>query len=327
MHSENEFYQRQTKLSFMGLHGQERLKAARVLIIGAGGLGHPVATYLAGTGIGTIGILDFDLVSFSNLHRQVFFTPNDINQKKVDILANAIKRQNPFITIIPIHAHLNANNIEEILTAYDNIVDCCDSLETKFLIHDVCKKLQKNLTQGSIDQIEGEIKNFNFTSIDQGPCLRCLWPVIPDNDCVLSCAEAGVLPTTAGIFGTLMANEVVKTIIDYHPLLNGQSFIFNLATLEARKIKWKKNLVCPLCFGEISSERPVFEIERSAILDLKQFTIINLAETTPTVDQLDKNKKYLLVCHLGVTSLRMTKLFRQVGVSNVWSLCGGIKCL
>lgn len=328
MHEEYEFYERQIKLPFVGKQGQDKLKETKVLIIGAGGLGHPVATYLAGSGVGTIAILDFDKITFSNLHRQFHFNPAQINEFKATILADIIRKQNPYIKIIAIEKYLNFNNAESIIIDYDFIIDCCDNLNTKFLIHDISFKLKKNLIIGSIDQIEGEIKNFNFQTHQDTPCLRCLWPVNPDQNCVQSCAEAGVLPTTAGVFGTLMANEVIKTIFNLQTLKNGESFIFNLNNLDSRKIKWKKSINCPCC--SVKSENiknEIFELERSTIVDINEYKIINLITETPNLAQLNKNQKYLLTCEKGISSLKMAQFLRQEGFNNVWSLCGGIKCL
>lgn len=326
----NKFYQRQITLPFVGLAGQEKITKSKVLIIGAGGLGHPCALYLAGSGVGTLGILDFDKVDYSNLHRQIVFTPNDIESSKAEILANNISKQNPNIQVNCHNEYLDALNIERLFKNYEIILDCCDNLSTKFLIHDTCFKLQKTLVQGSIDQIEGELKVFDFfNDHEKSPCLRCLWGKVPENDCVDSCAEAGVLPTTAGVFGTLMANEVLKIILQTSHLKNGESFLFNLFSLESRIIKWKKNLTCPLCSQQekLCGREDSFELSHHKINNLADYQVIDLRTALLFTDEVEAGKKYLLVCEKGVTSLTHTKILRENGHTNIWSLSGGAKCL
>lgn len=324
------FYARQIKLPFVGNIGQEKLHRTKVLIIGAGGLGNPCAIYLAGSGIGTIGILDFDKVDITNLHRQIIFTPDDVGKLKAEVLANHIKKQNPYIEINTHYDFLDSENIEAIFCNYEMIIDCCDNLNTKFLIHDFSFKQKKILIQGSIDQIEGELKVFNYLkALENAPCLRCLWEKVPENNCIDSCAEAGVLPTTAGVFGTLMANEVIKVILKTSPLPNGESFFLNLHSLESRKLKWKKKSDCSLCSGKdfiIENLHP-FELTHRNVSNLSDFNLIDLRSNTLVPDDIDNKKKYLLFCEKGITSLTHTKILREEGYSNVWSLSGGASCL
>lgn len=328
----NKFYQRQILLPFVGLNGQEKLAHARVLIIGAGGLGHPCALYLAGAGIGTLGILDFDTIDYSNLHRQIMFTPEDVGENKAQILTKKISKQNPNIKINSLNEYLDSKNIQKIFNDYEIIIDCCDNLHTKFLIHDYCYQLKKILVQGSIDQFEGELKVFNFTNNDDKenlPCLRCLWGEIPENNCVDSCSEVGVLPTTAGVFGTLMANETLKIVLKTEHLINGQSFIFNLHTLQSRKIIWKKNMSCPLCKSEIASIDTFhpYELAHHHIKSLDDYEIIDLRISPLVSSEINSDLKYLLVCEKGHTSLKYIKILREEGLFNVWSLRGGVQCL
>lgn len=327
----NSFYQRQIILPFIGIAGQEKITNAKALIIGAGGLGHPSVSYLAGAGVGTIGILDFDKVDYSNLHRQIFFTPQDVGNLKAEVLAHQISKQNPHIKVNTHLEYLDATNVDTILCQYEIIIDCCDNLKTKFLIHDRCYLLQKILVQGSIDQIEGELKVFNFTNKEaNAPCLRCLWETMPEENCINSCVEAGVLPTTAGVFGVLMANEVLKIILDSEHLKNGETYIFNLHSLESRKIKWKKNATCTLCsnnqqHSEVTNSS--YEINHNQITKLADYHVIDLRSRFLLPDEINTKTNYLLVCEKGVTSLSHTKILRQEGFLNVWSLSGGARCL
>lgn len=328
----NNFYQRQIILPFIGISGQEKLSNASVLIIGAGGLGHPCALYLTGSGIGTLGILDFDKVDFSNLHRQIAFTPEDIGEKKAQVLANKLSKQNPIIKIIAHDEYLDSCNIQKIFSDYQIIIDCSDNLHTKFLVHDYCYHSKKILIQGSIDQIEGELKVFDFQNYgtqENAPCLRCLWVEIPKNNCVESCRDAGVLPTTAGVFGTLIANETLKIILQTDHLINGESFLFNLRSLQSRKIKWKKNIACPLCNSKEISTNTLHpcELSHHHIANLTDFQIIDLRTPMPASSEINPELQYLLVCEQGHTSLSYAKIMRKEGLLNVWSLQGGVKCL
>lgn len=326
----NNFYARQVILPFVGISGQEKLNRAKVLIVGAGGLGHPCALYLAGSGVGTIGIVDFDKVDYTNLHRQIIFTPKDVDMLKSEVLACNISKQNPNIKTITHNVYLDSLNIQNIFSNYDIILDCCDNLQTKFLLHDTCFKFKKTLIQGSIDQIEGELKVFVFsTKENYAPCLRCLWDKIPENNCVDACSKTGVLPTTAGVFGTLMANEAVKIILKIEHLTNGESFILDLRSLISRKIIWKKNLYCPLCAEEknYNEMKHPYELSYHHITNLTDYQVIDLRSSILVPDEVDTEKKYLLVCEKGITSSTHAKILREEGLTNIWSLIGGASCL
>jgi adenylyltransferase/sulfurtransferase len=323
----NNFYQRQIILPFVGITGQEKLSNSKVLIIGAGGLGHPTAIYLAGAGVGTIGILDFDIVEYTNIHRQIYFTPDDIGTPKAEILAHKIALYNPLIKVHHNNAYLSKDNIQDSFSQYEIIIDCCDNLETKYLIHQYCFHLNKVLVQGSIAQIEGVMNLFDFTETNKLPCWRCLWDEIPPG--LTNCTEAGVLPTTAGVFGSLLANEVLKFILNTPHLINGESFIFNLISLQSSILKWKTNPSCKLCSDTTtpSQNTDIGELAHYQIQYLSDYQIIDLRSEVLTASDIDPGIEYLLICETGMTSLVHSKILRLDGFTNIWSLKGGIKCL
>ncbi|MCO4756302.1 MAG: HesA/MoeB/ThiF family protein, partial [Bacteriovoracaceae bacterium] len=226
------FYKRQINLKEVGQIGQQKLKNSRVLIIGAGGLGHPSAIYLAAAGIGTLGILDFDVVEVSNLNRQIAFEEKDLGLKKALVLSERIEKQNPFIKIHPLCERIDSQNIESILKEYDIVLDCTDNLKTKFLIHDFCWHLEKDLIQASIYQYEGQIQSFYYSKNKSNGCLRCLWPEVPPNNVVKNCKEAGLIGSIAGILGTIQASETTKMILGLGEKLENRTKIINLLDLE-----------------------------------------------------------------------------------------------
>ena len=324
----NELYQRQIVLPFVGTNGQDKIHNAKILIIGAGGLGVPASIYLTSSGVGTIGIVDFDKIELSNLPRQILFTEQDIGLLKSETLAKRLRLINPKSKIFVYQKYIDATNIASILTEYDLILDCTDNIKTKILIHDNCYKLKKILIQGSIDQIEGEIKLFNFSLSTDQPCLRCLWFDSAELLTADSCLLAGVLPPTAGVFGTLLANETLKVILGIKHLNNGENFIFNLHSLESKILRWKKNINCPLCSTQFNHETENdFEISHQKISELCKYIVIDLRTSVLTASEILDDKKYLLVCEQGFQSKKICKIFREEGYFNTWSLKGGYKCL
>jgi adenylyltransferase/sulfurtransferase len=192
------------------MKGQEKIRQARVAIVGCGGLGCPVLLYLSAAGVGNIGITDFDEVSISNLPRQILFGNNDIGKKKVDVAESKIKALHPEINIVKHDAMLDEKNAEEILKQYDFVIDGCDNFMTRYVVNDVCVKIEKPLVYGSILGFEGQLATFNYRGSKN---LRDLFPEPPDADDVPDCSENGVLATVTGIMGTMMANECIKLIL------------------------------------------------------------------------------------------------------------------
>lgn len=224
-----ERYQRQLILPGLGMEGQQKLLRAKVLVVGAGGLGCPVLQYLAAAGIGTIGIVDDDVVALDNLHRQVLYTVNDIGLSKVECAARILGRLNPEIKITPFDQRLITGNAFEILNAFDIIVDGTDNFSTRYMINDACVLLGKPLVYGAISQFEGQVSVFNY-SVNANEATvnyRDIFPHPPKENEVLNCADAGVLGVLPGIIGAMMANEVIKLISGIGEPLAGQLFTYN----------------------------------------------------------------------------------------------------
>lgn len=218
----NERYQRQVSLKELGVQGQQKLKDSRVLVIGAGGLGCPALLYLAGAGVGKLGIVDFDLVSLSNLHRQILFSANDIGLSKALRAGDILEQINPDIEIIVFNEKLGNSNALEILSDFDIILDGTDNFASRYLINDACVLLNKTLVYGAISRFEGQISVFNSPlSPDKAVNYRDLFPEAPSDGEVLNCEEAGVIGVLPGIIGTMMANETIKLITGIgEPLIN-----------------------------------------------------------------------------------------------------------
>jgi len=238
-----ERYSRQIILKDIGILGQKKILASKVLIIGAGGLGSPVAEFLSRAGIGSIGIVDDDKVNLSNLHRQSLFNTSDIGKFKVKIAKNKIKKINPFTKVTIYKIRLNNNNFKKIINDYDYIVDGSDNFTTKFLLNDFCLKFKKTLVTGAISKFDGHIFTFNFKD-KKIPCLRCFFQESNISDNLLNCESEGILGTVAGIVGTIQANEVLKKILNIGVGLDGHIFILDLLNLNFRKVKLKKRKNC-----------------------------------------------------------------------------------
>src|SRR5688572_2544337 len=278
-----ERYQRQIILKEFGEPGQQKLLQAKVLVIGAGGLGCPVLQYLAAAGVGTIGIVDDDAVALNNLHRQVLYSVNDIGLLKAERAASVLQRLNPEINIIPFIQRLTVENALEIMQSFDIIVDGTDNFATRYMINDACVLLNKLLVYGAISQFEGQAAIFNYRqkNNDMPVNYRDIFPQPPKDDEILNCAEAGVLGVLPGIIGTMMANETIKLITGIgKPLinrlltynaLNNQLYDFELIAREetrslipANEILFKQMAYEWLC----SSSPESFEIDGAAFDDL-----------------------------------------------------------
>ena len=238
-----ERYSRQIILKKIGTAGQKKLLNSSVLIVGAGGLGSPVAIYLAALGIGKIGIIDKDKIEISNLHRQVIFTTHDLKKNKSSIAIKKIKKINPDIKVESFNKILNAKNINNIAKNYDLIVDGSDNFRTRFTINDYCLKTKKILVSGAISKFDGQVYTFNFSN-KKSPCLRCFIPTMPTNPDVDNCEYEGVLGPLGGIIGSIQANEVVKEVLQIGQTLCGYILIINALTLNFRKVKLNKRSDC-----------------------------------------------------------------------------------
>ena len=238
-------YSRQIILKKIGIMGQRKLLKSSVLIVGAGGLGSPVAIYLAALGIGKIGIIDKDKVEMSNLARQILFTTNDINKTKSKTAINKLRKINPSIQLKSFNKKLTKKNINKIAKNFHLIIDGSDNFRTRFLINDYCLKNKKILVSGAISKFEGQIYTFNFTK-KNSPCLRCFIPSMPDNIDVDNCEYEGILGTLGGIIGSIQANEVIKEILRIGKTLCGYIMIIDGLKLTFRKVKLNKRSNC-LC--------------------------------------------------------------------------------
>ena len=238
-----ERFSRQIILKDIGIFGQKKILSSKVLIIGVGGLGSPVAEFLSRAGVGSIGVVDDDKVSLSNLHRQSFYNTSDIGKFKVKIAKDKIKKINPNTKVTIFKIRLNNNNFKKIINDYDYIVDGSDNFTTKFLLNDFCLKFKKVLVTGAISKFDGHLFTFNFKN-RKVPCLRCFFQESTISDNLLNCESEGILGTVAGIVGTIQANEVLKKILNIGTGLDGYIFILDLLHLNFRKVKLKKRKNC-----------------------------------------------------------------------------------
>ncbi len=237
-------YSRHLIMPEVGVQGQKKLKAASVLLIGTGGLGSPLGLYLASAGIGRIGLVDFDVVDFTNLQRQVLYTSEDVGKSKLEAAKARLQAINPHITIETHEVRLSSENAMEILKNYDIIVDGTDNFPTRYLVNDACVLLGKPNVYGSIFRFEGQASVF---WAEKGPCYRCLYPEPPPPGLVPSCAEGGVLGILPGIIGTIQATEAIKLILGNGEPLIGRLLLFNAMKMKFRELKLQKSPTCPLC--------------------------------------------------------------------------------
>ena len=240
-----ERFSRQIVLKDIGIIGQKKILSSKVLIVGAGGLGSPVAEFLSRAGVGSLGIVDDDKVSLSNLHRQSLYNTSDIGKFKVKIAKDKIKKINPNTKVTIYKIRLNNNNFKKIINDYDYIVDGSDNFTTKFLLNDYCLKFKKVLVTGAISKFDGHVFTFNFKN-KKAPCLRCFFQESKISHDLLNCESEGILGTVAGIVGTIQANEVLKKILNIGTELDGYIFILDLLHLRFRKVKLnkRKNCIC-----------------------------------------------------------------------------------
>ena len=243
-----ERYSRQIILKKVGAIGQKKLLKSSVLIIGAGGLGSPIAIYLAALGIGKIGIVDKDNVEISNLSRQIIFETNDVNKNKSATAINKLRKINPDIQLKSFNKNLTIININQIAKKFDLIVDGSDNFRTRFLINDYCLKNKKILVSGAISKFDGQVYTFNFSK-KKSPCLRCFIPRMPRNPDIDNCEYEGVLGPLAGIIGSIQANEAVKEILGIGNSLCGYILIVDALKLTFRKVKLNKRSDC-YCYGK-----------------------------------------------------------------------------
>ena len=258
--SEEQFqrYARHLILDEVGEEGQDKLLSAKVLCVGAGGLGSPVAVYLAAAGIGTIGIIDDDIVDLSNLQRQIIHATSKIGAPKVDSARETLSQINPTINVRTYKQRLTAANIQEIIREYDLIVDGSDNFETRYLINDAAYLNGKIVVSGALLRFEGQLTTFRsgLKGKRDEPCYRCLFPNAPSANSNNRCEDVGILGSVAGVIGTLQATEVLKEIIGLGETMSGKLLIFDAMNMQFRKIRYKRRLDCVLC-GDASSIKDI----------------------------------------------------------------------
>jgi len=238
-----ERFSRQIILKNIGILGQKKILLSNVLIVGVGGLGSPAAEFLARSGIGKVGIIDYDKVSLSNLHRQSLYETSHVGKSKVQVIKKTLNRINPNTKVQTYNLQLDNNNFKKIIKKYDYIVDGSDNFKTKFLLNDFCLKYKKFLVLGAISKFDGHIFSFDFKN-KKLPCLRCFFQKAEPSDDQFNCETEGILGTVAGIVGTIQANEILKKILNIGKSLNGHILILNLLDLNFRKVKINKNKTC-----------------------------------------------------------------------------------
>ncbi len=272
-------YSRHIILKDFGIEGQEKLKSARVLVIGAGGLGSPLLLYLAAAGVGTIGIVDYDVVDETNLQRQVLFTVDDVGKPKADTAAKRLAALNPLIQIVPYSVPFTSANAMEIIRGYDVVADGTDNFQTRYLINDACVMLGKPNVYGSIFQFDGQVSVFNYTDAggNLGPNYRDLYPTPPPPGMVPSCAEGGVLGVLPGIVGALQANEVLKVITGCGEPLSGKLFLFDALKFETRILKFSRDDSNPL-----NGKNPTI----TQLIDYDEFCGLKTASSQTSINEI-----------------------------------------
>jgi molybdopterin/thiamine biosynthesis adenylyltransferase/rhodanese-related sulfurtransferase len=355
-------YSRHLIMPEVGMEGQLKLKAAKVLCIGAGGLGSPLAMYLAAAGVGTIGIVDFDVVDFTNLQRQIIHSTADVGRKKLDSAAETIEGINPFTNIRKFEMRLSSENALEIFRDFDIIIDGTDNFPTRYLVNDACVLTGKPNVYGSIFRFEGQASVF---ATKEGPCYRCLYPEPPPPGLVPSCAEGGVLGILPGLVGVIQATEAIKLILRSGDSLIGRLLLVDALGMNFRQLKLRKNPDCPACgknpsvtklidyqefCGIRGEEAPTTnkvpeiqptELKRRLeqgddlfILDVREpheYQICNLGghliplgDLPKRVHELDSSREIVAHCKMGGRSAKAVDFLRQAGFKKVWNLAGGI---
>lgn len=353
-------YARHIILPEVGTEGQKKICAASVLCIGAGGLGSPVAMYLAAAGLGRLGLVDHDVVDFSNLQRQLLHGTPDVGRPKTESARDTLQRLNPEVEVVLHATRLTTENAFEIIRPYDIVVDCTDNFPTRFLANDACVLLKKPNVYGSIYRFEGQASL--FAPHLGGPCYRCLYPEPPPPGVVPSCAEGGVLGVLPGVIGCIQATEILKLILGQGATLMGRLLLFNALDLKFREIQLRRDPACPVCgehptitklmnYDPVCSTPPASHPDEVTVQEMKQalenpqlgITVIDvrepderqLASVQGTVllplsqlpqraSELDPNHAYYLHCKGGVRSMKALQWLRGQGFGQLKSVKGGI---
>ena len=357
-------YSRHLIMPEVTMEGQKKLKAARVLCVGTGGLGSPLALYLTAAGVGTLGLVDFDVVDYTNLQRQVLHSTSDVGRLKLDSAIDKLKALNPFVEIKRFDTFLNSQNALEIFKDFDIVADGTDNFATRYLVNDACVLSGKPNVYASIFRFEGQASIFGA---EDGPCYRCLYPEPPPPGLVPSCAEGGVLGVLPGLLGVMQATEVIKLILGVGEPLIGRLVLVDALAMRFRELRVRKNPECPVCGthptvtelidynqfcgirGEESEastgakipEIPVEELKRRLdggedifVLDVREpheFQICNihghlipLGDLPKRVHELDSSREIVVHCKSGARSAKAVDFLRQSGFKRASNLTGGI---
>ncbi len=359
---EQERYSRHFVLPEVGPAGQAKLRAGRVLIVGAGGLGSPVGLYLAAAGVGLIGIADHDTVSISNLQRQVLYGSDDIGKAKVHAAKKRLLSLNRNVDVVAYEHRLDASNIFEVLKGYDIVADCTDNFPTRYLINDACVLARKSCVYGSVFRFEGQVTVFGLPG---GPCYRCIFPLPPSPESAQDCSQAGVVGALPGIVGALQANEIIKLILGAGAVLSGRLLMIDALAAQSREILVRKDPACPVC-GKNPSITSLIDYEEFCsggahaaaiapgvaditvedlklrldsgesiqLLDVReQFeraicslggVFIPLRELEGRASELDRNQEVIVYCHHGIRSQVAVTMLKRLGVLKAVNLLGGI---
>ena len=355
-------YSRHLIMPEVGMQGQQKLKAAKVLCIGAGGLGSPLSLYLTAAGVGTLGIVDFDVVDYTNLQRQIIHTTNDVGRKKLDSAAEKLKAINPFLNLRTFEMKLTSANALDLFREFDIVADGTDNFPTRYLVNDACVLTGKPNVYGSIFRFEGQASVF---ATEDGPCYRCLYPEPPPPGLVPSCAEGGVLGILPGLVGVIQATETIKLILGAGESLAGRLLLVDSLSMKFRELKLRKNPDCPVCgknptitklidyeefCGIRGQEEPagndipsisVEELKKKMdakadifILDVREpheYQICNLkgylipvGDLPKRVNELDSSREIIAHCKMGGRSAKAVNFLRRSGFKKVYNLTGGI---
>jgi adenylyltransferase/sulfurtransferase len=360
---ENSYYSRHLLLKEIGEQGQLKLKNASVLVIGAGGLGCPVLSYLTGAGVGHIGVLDADHVEKTNLHRQFLFGTSKIGKPKTEAVISHLQDLNPHLSFTEHYLRLMPKNAIDIIKNYDIIVDATDNFPTRYLINDSCVILDKPCVYGSIDRFQGQVSVFNYADSDgtKGPTYRCLFPAPPSPETAPNCSQSGVLGVLPGIIGNLQASEVIKMITGSGSILNGKvlvvdalrssfySFVIKRSENAIKKaMLLKENIIdfdyddfCQSTLSEktkqISSQElnkklisrdniQLIDIRENGCLDYIEGSVnIPMSGLDNNISHIKKDMTVVIYCDFGINSLIATRFLNDLGFDNVYNLTGGIE--
>ncbi len=356
-------YSRHLSLPDVGVAGQRRLKAARVLIVGAGGLGSPTALYLAAAGVGTIGLVDFDVVDITNLQRQLLHGTADVGRPKLDSARDRLNDINPLVQLESFNERLTSHNALEIMRGFDIVIDGTDNFATRYLTNDACVLLGIPNVYGSIFRFDGQASVFCTAD---GPCYRCLYPTPPPPGMVPSCAEGGVLGVLPGLVGTIQATEAIKLILGVGESLAGRLLLIDALAMQFRQVRVARNPECPACgtrsitalidydefcgtrgeespmdintVQEITPTELAERLKRGDDFDLvdvrEHFEIeitaipgarvIPLGELPDSLDQLDRTREIVVMCRSGKRSADAVRQLQAAGFAHVTNLAGGI---